>query len=122
MTEQNTLTTEQDKLKELYDTKGIPNGMKQAVSFLRQWLNEDRKCEPMVTTKELWHWLEEAYIEDRNARAREVKGILQGTLYGYDLLLMAPEEMYGEIINENTLSDHLKNSNLFHGIDLSGKK
>ena len=27
------------------------------ISMLRQWLNEDRKCTPMVTNDEIKHWL-----------------------------------------------------------------
>jgi len=27
------------------------------IGMLRQWLNEDRKCEPMVTNDEIKHWL-----------------------------------------------------------------
>jgi len=31
--------------------------MKQPISFLRQWLNEDRNCKPLVTNQEIWYWL-----------------------------------------------------------------
>ncbi len=27
------------------------------IGMLRQWLNEDRKCEPMVTNEDIKHWL-----------------------------------------------------------------
>ena len=27
------------------------------IGFLRQWLNEDRKCEPCVTNDEIKYWL-----------------------------------------------------------------
>lgn len=47
--------------KEFYSTEGIPEEMKQALSFMRQWLNEDRKATPMVTARDLWHWLEKDY-------------------------------------------------------------
>lgn len=50
-------TREVDGLKEFYSTDGIPEEMKQAISFMRQWLNEDRKATPMVTARDLWHWI-----------------------------------------------------------------
>ena len=46
-----------ESFKELYSTEGIPEELKQPLSDLRQWLNEDRKCDPMVTTQELYIWL-----------------------------------------------------------------
>ena len=50
-----------EKTKKFYSTEGIPEEMKQALSFMRQWLNEDRKATPMVTARDLWHWLEKDY-------------------------------------------------------------
>lgn len=48
-------------LKAFNDLQGfpedVPEHMKQPISFLRQWLNEDRKCTPMVTNTEIWSWL-----------------------------------------------------------------
>jgi hypothetical protein len=44
-------------LDKLYSTDGIPDDMKQPISFLRQWLNEDRNCKPLVTNQEIWYWL-----------------------------------------------------------------
>ena len=36
------------------------------------------------------------------------KGIKQGTLYGYDIVLMAPKEAIGDVINEHTLENYHK--------------
>ena len=53
----------------------------------------------------------EAIIERAIATAiaatEERVGIKQGTLYGYDLVLMAPKEAVGDVINEKTLERHV---------------
>lgn len=100
-----------DKMKEFYSTDAIPEEMKQALAFMRQWLNEDRKATPMVTARDLWHWLERDYNKarkqdfDDEEKARE--GIKQGTFYGYDLVLMAPKDAVSDIINEHTLEQYI---------------
>lgn len=50
-------TREVEDIKAFYSTEGIPEETKQAISFMRQWLNEDRKATPLVTAKDLWHWI-----------------------------------------------------------------
>lgn len=62
-------------IEEFYSTECIPEEMKQALSFMRQWLNEDRKATPMVTARDLWHWLEKDYThfqEQHEAKQREL--------------------------------------------------
>ena len=56
--------------KEFYSTEGIPEHLKQPLSFMRQWLNEDRKATPMVTARDLWHWLEKAYTHHYQAEVQ----------------------------------------------------
>jgi hypothetical protein len=53
-------------LSELYDTTGIPEEMRVPISNLRQWLNEDRGCKPMVTNQDIWKWLEEGWKDNNN--------------------------------------------------------
>lgn len=36
---------------------GVPSEMVQRINNLRQWLNEDRKCTPMVTNADILYWL-----------------------------------------------------------------
>jgi len=50
---------------EIYDTTGIPEEFKKSIGFLRQWLNEDRHCTPMVTSKEIWVWFEEDFSSNQ---------------------------------------------------------
>ena len=47
------------------DWTEIPEQYKQPISFLRQWLNEDRITETnrMVSDENLWHWLEGVQVE-----------------------------------------------------------
>ena len=69
-----------EKMKEFYSTDSIPEEMKQALAFMRQWLNEDRKATPMVTARDLWHWLERDYnkaIEAERQKREEVVEALE---------------------------------------------
>jgi len=52
-------------MKNLYDTTGIPVEFKKSIDFLRQWLNEDRHCDPLVTSKEIWSWFEEDFSNNK---------------------------------------------------------
>lgn len=39
-------------------TAGRESGIEERnIGMLRQWLNEDRKCEPMVTNDDIKYWL-----------------------------------------------------------------
>lgn len=65
------------EMKEFYSTDGIPEEMKQALSFMRQWLNEDRKATPMVTARDLWHWLEKTHHQElQKARIEVLNDVL----------------------------------------------
>lgn len=76
MTQQHSKSNE---MKEFYSTESIPEEMKQALSFLRQWLNEDRKATPMVTARDLWQWLEKDYKKTKDAeREKAVEEVLEG--------------------------------------------
>lgn len=64
----------EESIKDFYSTESIPEEMKQAIAFMRQWLNEDRKATPMVTARDLWHWLEKSlttYRQDIIAKRDE---------------------------------------------------
>jgi len=54
-----------EHLEKLYSTTDIPSKFKKSIGFLRQWLNEDRHCNPLVTSKELWSWLEEDFNNNK---------------------------------------------------------
>jgi len=62
-----------------------------------------------------------AVIEALKSQAEQYereRGILQGSLYGYELRLMAPKEARSDIINENTLEQYIKKSQKY-GVDIS---
>ena len=52
----------QDDIKAGVDVSGEQDGLllttRVKIGMLRQWLNEDRKCEPMVTNDDIIYWLE----------------------------------------------------------------
>jgi phosphoenolpyruvate carboxylase len=66
-----------EKTKEFYSTESIPEEMKQALAFMRQWLNEDRKATPMVTARDLWHWLERDYNKVIEAERQKREDVLK---------------------------------------------
>lgn len=90
MTTQNEGT--EKKLQKHYSTEGIPPELIQSITFLRQWLNEDRKCTPMVTARDIWHWLDRdftraiqtAKMQERERTLQTLEDNRNETLWGDD--------------------------------------
>lgn len=76
-----THNTSDEEIVEFFSTEGIPEEMKLALSFMRQWLNEDRKATPMVTARDLWHWLDKDYTTFRQSEAKKREELLE-QVYG----------------------------------------
>lgn len=45
--------------------------------------------------------------DERVEEREHWRGIKQGTLYGYDVVLMAPKKAVSDVINENTLEKYI---------------